>query len=668
MRFSTSFHGSGKQRRSLFLSLTKKYGSGYAIINWVNYNQKLIKKNGFAVAQNKLDKRYYLDEFEINIEVSEKNNDWFDIEARVEFAGFRIPFASFHKNILSGNRDYQLPDGKIVILPEEWFESYRDLLNFAKVEKDHITLGKQHFSLLNKNVRGLSGGFKKGLLDLITADVEPEPIPDGITATLRKYQLEGYSWLYRLSLNHFGACLADDMGLGKTLQTLTLLKRVINETPEQDNVPAKLADNNPSQQLSLFDHPAIVKKTKASIVIVPTSLVHNWLNEINRFTPELRVSAYVGSGRKNLRELFDHNDIILTSYGILRNEIEDFASLQFLYIILDESQMIKNPGSKTYQAVTHLQADNRIVLTGTPIENSLSDLWAQINFLNPGLLGSLHFFRSEFQLPIEKDNDEIKQDKLLKLISPFILRRTKTEVATDLPSLTEQTIYCDMDDMQEAYYEKEKSKARNLVIERTLKMGYQKSAIVILQSLTKLRQIANHPALIDEMYFAESGKYTEITRNLQSLVTEGNKALIFSSFVKHLGLVRKYLNKQKINYAWLTGETKDREKEIKRFQEDGKCPFFLVSLKAGGVGLNLTAAEYVFLLDPWWNPAAEIQAISRAHRIGQDKHVFVYRFISRNTLEEKILKLQEHKSNLADAFVNNSLKGITQEQVMELFD
>ncbi len=643
-------------------------GSGYSIINWINYNHKLIQTRGFSVAQNKLNKSYYLDDFEINMEVSDKSNDWFDIEARVEFAGFKIPFASFHSNILNGEREYLLPDGRIMILPEEWFESYRDMLSFARIEKDQIKLDKQHFPLLNKNIRGISGGFKKGLLDLVTSDIEPEPIPDGVTATLRNYQAEGYSWLYRLSQNQFGACLADDMGLGKTLQTLTLLKRVIGEAKAENKGPEKSIEKKSIHQLSLFDAPASNSINKTSLVVVPTSLVHNWINEINRFTSDIRLSAYIGSGRKNLSELYKKCDIILTSYGILRNEIKQFSSFQFLYIILDESQMIKNPGSKTYQAVIQLQADNRIVLTGTPIENSLSDLWAQINFLNPGLLGNLHFFRSEFQLPIEKYKDENKQEKLLKLISPFVLRRTKSEVAPELPSLTEQTIYCDMDEVQEAYYEKEKSKARNLIIERTAKMGYNKSAIEILQSLTKLRQIANHPALIDDQYFADSGKYNEITRSLQSLLNEGNKALIFSSFVKHLNLVKDYLEKHEINYAWLTGETKDREKEIKKFQEDGDCPFFLVSLKAGGVGLNLTAAEYVFLLDPWWNPAAEMQAISRAHRIGQDKQVFVYRFISRNTLEEKILKLQLQKSRLADAFVQNSLKGITEEEVMELFD
>lgn len=637
-------------------------------INWINVNHEMLKKAGFSVAQDKLDKVFYLDDIELKIEVSEKSNDWFDIEAHVELAGFKIPFASFNKNILDGDREYMLPDGRVIILPWEWFANYRDILSFSKVSDNTITLDKKYFSLLNRDIRVTPGQFKQNLLSLIDNKSKPEEIPENIKADLRKYQAEGYSWLYRLYQNGFGGCLADDMGLGKTLQTLTLLKRIIGESdfveiPEQ-KIPSY------GQQLSLFDTPTAKKKTvtKTSLIIVPTSLVHNWMNEAIRFVPDLKMREYIGSQRKELKDLYSNCDIILTSYGIVRNDLQKFLSFEFLYLVLDESQLIKNPGSKTYQAVMELKADNRVVLTGTPIENSLTDLWAQINFLNPGLLGSLSFFHSEFKFPIEKMADQNRQDKLHKLIAPFILRRTKSQVEPELPAVSEQLIFCDLDEQQETIYEREKSMARNLVIEKLTQTGFGKSAVIILQSLTKLRQIANHPALVDENYFSGSGKYDEITRTIQSLLDEGHKALIFSSFVKHLELVAAHLDKHQINYAWLTGETRDREKEIKKFQGDKDCPFFLISLKAGGVGLNLTAADYVLILDPWWNPAAEMQAISRAHRIGQDKHVFVYRFISRNTLEEKILKLQQRKSELADAFVNNSLKGITQEEVMELFE
>jgi superfamily II DNA or RNA helicase len=642
--------------------------SGINVINWVNFNSNFIRSRGFLLAQDKLDKNYYLDDFSLKIEASEKNNDWFDIDARVEFAGFKIPFASLAVNILNGEREFILPDGRIMILPEEWFESYRDLLKFSKIEKGTITLDKLHFALLNKNIHGVSEKFKANLLSLIEGNQEPEEVPGTINATLRPYQVDGYSWLYRLYSNSFGGCLADDMGLGKTLQTLTMLNRVISEAnyngPE---VPVRFA-KKAKKPLIVPTEEKPLKTPKATLIIVPTSLVHNWINETLRFVPSLRINTYIGSQRKDLNILYQESDIILTSYGILRNDLEEFMKLEFLYLVLDESQMIKNPGSKTYQSVLQLKSDYRLVLTGTPIENSLTDLWAQINFLNPGLLGSLHFFKAEFQLPVEKFKDENKQNKLRQLIAPFVLRRSKGEVAKDLPPINEQVIYCNLDEQQEAYYEREKSKARNLVIEKTSQLGYGKSGVVILQSLTLLRQIANHPVMVDENYFYGSGKFDEITRNLESLSTEGHKVLVFSSFVKHLDLIGEYLDRVNLPYALLTGETKNREKEIKKFQETGSCQFFLISLKAGGVGLNLTAADYVFILDPWWNPAAEIQAISRAHRIGQEKHVFVYRFIARNTLEEKILKLQERKSILADIFLNNSIEGITEEQIMELFN
>ena len=647
---------------------TEERNTRYETINWINCNHGLLQKAGFSIVQNKLEKEYFLDDVEMKIEVSEMKNDWFDIHASVTFGEYKIPFASISANILKGEREFMLPDGKVVILPAEWFENYRDVLSFSKIEKDSIRLEKQHFPILNKNLKGLSDTVKNKLLNLIDTKAQVEEVPENITAELRNYQVEGYSWLYRLYKNGFGGCLADDMGLGKTLQTLTVLQRIHQENvKEPETAPVQPVS---SGQLSLFDN--LTNHTEAShstsLIIVPTSLVHNWLNESKRFVPDLKVITYVGPGRKKINELYGQFDIILTSYGILRNDLEQFLPLSFQYIVLDESQVIKNPGSKTYQSVIQLKAENRIVLTGTPIENSLTDMWSQMNFLNPGLLGNLTFFQSEFQGPIEKKADENKQDKLLKLISPFVLRRSKMQVEPELPPVSEQIIYCDMNDSQEAYYEKEKSKARNFVIEKLSKEGFHKSAIAILQSLTKLRQIANHPALVDEEYFSGSGKYEEIMRNLHNLQMEGHKALIFSSFVKHLNLVASHFDKVGVPYAWLTGETHNREKEIDKFQNSTEYSFFLISLKAGGVGLNLTAAEYVFILDPWWNPAAELQAISRAHRIGQDKHVFVYRFISRNTLEEKILHLQERKNRLADAFVNNSMSGITQEEVMGLFD
>jgi SNF2 family DNA or RNA helicase len=293
-----------------------------------------------------------------------------------------------------------------------------------------------------------------------------------------------------------------------------------------------------------------------------------------------------------------------------------------------------------------------------------------MNFLNPGLLGSYEFFKNEFLSPIEKHQNEEQAAKLKKLVNPFILRRNKSEVAGDLPELSEQLIFCDMSEVQSSFYEKEKSKARNIVLQNIGNQGIERSSIIILKSLTRLRQIANHPVLVNPEYIYHSGKFDEITRNLESIVAEGHKALVFSSFVKHLDLFADYFNENRLSYSYLTGDTTNRGETIRQFQDKEDIRIFLISLRAGGFGLNLTAADYVFLLDPWWNPAVEQQALSRAHRIGQKKNVFVYRFIAKDSIEEKILRLQEKKSKLADIFINsnNPFSGFTQQEIMLLFE
>jgi SNF2 family DNA or RNA helicase len=364
-----------------------------------------------------------------------------------------------------------------------------------------------------------------------------------------------------------------------------------------------------------------------------------------------------------------HYDLILTTYGTIRNDYEMLRDYEFNYLILDESQNIKNSASKTYKSVIEIRTKHRLVITGTPIENSLSDLWSQFNFLNQGLLGSLPYFKREFITPIERNNDQEQQKKLQKLIRPFVLRRTKEEVAKDLPSLTEQIRYCEMTDEQREIYESEKSAIRNTILKNIESNGLKKSALVVLQGLTKLRQLSNHPSLVTKENQSESGKFNEIFLCLENLVAEKHKVLIFSSFVKHLQLLQSKIEAEKWNYSVLTGKTTDRQEVIRQFQEDPDNHIFLISLKAGGVGLNLTSADYVFIIDPWWNPAAENQAINRAHRIGQDKKVFVYRFITEDSIEEKIQILKSKKSALAEKFIssNNPLAAVTQEEIMSLF-
>ncbi len=656
---------SSKDKITFIIKKQEQEISIYDYINWININEKKIRENGFEIIQKYNPNDYYLSSYNLKLDVND-TEDWFDIRAYVFLEGHRIPFLSFKKNISKGIREYILPDGKIFILPEEWFSRYKDLFSFTEGESDEIKLKKQHFTVLQEVLKGVDKEKYKKLANIEIKQTE-EKIPEGVNAQLRPYQTEGFSWMLNLQRNNFGICLADDMGLGKTLQTLTLLKASIDAKRIEGNNNQEPIIN---EQLSLFDTPKKTKSTKAkpSLIITPTSLVHNWYNEIKKFIPDTSVSSYVGSNRMPFKMLYNKFEVIITSYGILRNDIEEITNTDFFFCILDESQAIKNHESKTYQAVLQVEAEHRIVLTGTPIENSLSDLWSQMNFLNRGLLGNFNFFKNEFLTPIESNNDEVQREKLKQLIQPFILRRTKSQVAQDLPELDEHMVFCDMSESQEKYYETEKSKIRNNILDNINKNGVEKSSFIILQALTKLRQIANHPVLIDENFDKNSGKFDDVIRKLENVKNENHKVLIFSSFVKHLDLLANFFEENNFKYSSLTGSTTNREKVVEEFQNNDDIHFFLISLKAGGVGLNLTAADYVFILDPWWNPAAELQAIARAHRMGQKNNVFVYRFISNGTIEEKIVSLQKKKSNLADTFVNdnNPFKGLDKNAVMDL--
>jgi SNF2 family DNA or RNA helicase len=354
----------------------------------------------------------------------------------------------------------------------------------------------------------------------------------------------------------------------------------------------------------------------------------------------------------------------------VRNDVELFAGYQFHYVILDESQMIKNPSAQVSRAVCQLKAVHRLVLTGTPIENSLTDLWSQMEFLNPGMLGSLAAFQKRYKPEIsdqEKKTSD-KSDRLRPIIAPFILRRTKREVEPELPPLTIEEVFCEMSDDQRVHYEREKSAVRNEVLQRLETEGAPDSSLMLLKALIRLRQAASHPVLVDSGYTGDSGKFEEIIRTAVTLHEEGHKTLIFSSFVRHLQLIAARLQEEEIGYTMLTGSTIHREEVVNKFRGNN-VSFFLISLKAGGTGLNLTEAGYVMILDPWWNPAAELQAINRAHRIGQDKKVIAYKFISSGTIEEKILQLQQRKQQLSDDFVpsGNPLKDMSREEIKGLF-
>ncbi|MGQ8336654.1 DEAD/DEAH box helicase [Sunxiuqinia sp. A32] len=637
----------------------------YEIIRWLNSHKKELLEAGFVIQQNRYEKKYSTASQDLDIEIK-SNDDWFDIYAKVRFGDYEIPFIKLKRHILNGIREFELPNGEIAILPIEWFTAYEDIFPFTKTDGNLLKLKKHHYQLLKKRLKGIDKSFYQRLSKIGENAEVKITLPSNVQAHLRSYQEEGFSWMYHLYEHQFGGCLADDMGLGKTLQTLTLLLK-LKRLKSVINIPQISKEN----QLPLFSEEDNQKGQAASLIVMPTSLIHNWENEIKKFTPSLKVYKHVGIQRKkslNLKGIIQYYDVILTTYGTVRNDFELLKEHEFFYLILDESQNIKNPTSKTYKTITQLRAQFRLVLTGTPIENSLSDLWSQINFLNKGLLGNLAYFKREFITPIEKKSDAEKQEKLQTLIRPFVLRRTKEQVAKDLPPLTEQIRYCDMGKSQQQLYEREKSIIRNSILENIEKEGVEKSAFIVLQGLTKLRQLANHPSMLNKDDDSESGKFDEIFRSLRSLMAEKHKVLIFSSFVKHLELLKQKIEDENWKYSILTGQTTNRAQVIKNFQEDEENRIFLISLKAGGVGLNLTSADYVFIIDPWWNPAAENQAINRAHRIGQDKKVFVYRFITEGSIEEKIQQLQSRKSSLAEKFINsnNPFKAISQEEIIGL--
>jgi len=640
-------------------------------IEWLNNNSAKIDALNIELKQLLGAKIYFTEKISIKVHVS-GDKDWFDIRGMVKFGDFKIPFIKLRKNLIEGNKEFLLPDGTYAIIPDEWFSKYSQLMVFGKENNEILELGKSHFTLLDDNsIEGINTKKYDGLVNINSNVSSQIEVPADIRAELRPYQKEGLNWLYELQKNDFGACLADDMGLGKTLQTISLIQKTIDERKKESSLNNLDNENNTEYvQQSLFsNNDKKLYKKKPSLVIMPVSLIHNWENEIMKFSPFLKVLKYRGNKRDEKFKKFDNYDVILTGYGVARNDIELLSEYEFLYVILDESQFIKNPDSKIYKAILKLNSLHKLVLTGTPIENSLRDLWSQMNFINTGMLGNYNFFKENFRTPIEKNNDIDTIDKLKKLISPFILRRTKDQVAKDLPALTEQIIYADMCKQQKDVYETEKSKIRNLILENITSDDKKNTSFFIIQALTKLRQIANHPLMFNPDYDGSSGKFEDIIRNVENIIAENHKVLIFSSFVKHLNIFENHFNENDIEYSILTGQTVNREEVISEFQNNKKNKIFLISIKAGGTGLNLTQADYVFILDPWWNPAVEKQAISRAHRIGQDKKVMVYKYISRDTIEEKIRILQHKKNKLSDSFIdtNNPFSNFSPENILELF-
>ena len=644
-------------------------GAMYRALSWIAEQAAALADAGFIVSQSSLSIPYFLGNCDLQIAVENKI-DWFDLEITVQIGEWNFPFTKFKRLLLNGIREFKLPNGEIFILPEVWFSQFREILLLGKSEAQKIVLKPFHFMLLSEQLFAGNADLQERIRNLSSQTIQVQEIPANIQARLRNYQHEGFNWLMHLWKNGMNGCLADDMGLGKTLQTLVLLMKLKRSVDLNYFFPV---DATGEQTLFHGREKLSESHQSSSLIVLPVSLLHNWENEIKKFAPGLKVYTYSGVKRRektDLAQLIHYYDIILTTYGTVRNDSEVLSKHTFFYLILDESQNIKNAESKSFKAVASIPSRYRLSLTGTPIENSLSDLWSQMNFLNPGHLGSFKFFRESYLLPIEKDHHPETTARLSRLIEPFILRRTKEQVAADLPPVMEELLTIEMTPGQLELYETEKSSVRNYLLKNIDDLEPRNTTFVVLQALTRLRQIAIHPRLIDPASELESGKFNEILSMVEVLVAENHKILIFSSFVKHLNLLDESCRQRGWGFCRLTGQTTDRKSVIQEFQSGNDKNIFLISLKAGGVGLNLTAADYIFIIDPWWNPAAEMQAISRAHRIGQDKKVFVYRFISEKSIEEKIQLLQEKKAALANEFINHNdpFSIIGKEELIQLFE
>jgi len=586
----------------------------------------------------------------IQIEVS-SGIDWFELHGNVDFDGQTARLPELLAALRRGDNSVRLDDGTFGILPEQWLKKYGLLSGLGTADGDHLRFKRSQVGLLDALLAAqpearVDTVFEQARQELRRFEgIAPTDAPMGFQGELRAYQRDGLGWLHFLQTFGFGGCLADDMGLGKTVQVLALLETRRALRAEASRPPAQ--------------------RPGSSLVVVPKSLVFNWKAEATRFAPQLRILDHTGLTRGKTGEHFDDYDVVLTTYGTLRRDALLFKDVEFDYCILDEAQSIKNAASESAKAARLLNGRHRLALSGTPIENHLGELWSLFEFLNPGMLGSA----SVFQLTSTggRNPSEETRTLLARALRPFLLRRTKQQVARDLPEKLEQTLYCELEPAQRRLYNELREHYRQSLLARIERDGINRAKIQILEALLRLRQAACHPGLIDKEKCSESSaKLDALLPQLAEVTEEGHKALVFSQFTSFLAILRERLDRDGIPYEYLDGRTRNRQEKVEHFQNDPSCKLFLVSLKAGGLGLNLTAAEYVFLLDPWWNPAVESQAIDRAHRIGQTRQVFAYRLIARDTVEEKVLELQKTKRDLADAIIsadNSLIRGLGREEL-----
>jgi SNF2 family DNA or RNA helicase len=605
----------------------------------------------------------------MQIEV-ESGIDWFDVHGQANFDDQLAELPELLQAIARGEKTVRLDDGTYGMLPEQWLKRYAPLAQFSQEQDGQVRFGRNQVGLLDAMLAELpeadvDAQFQKARHRLNQfSGIKPKDPPASFQGELRDYQCEGLGWLHFLRRFGFGGCLADDMGLGKTIQVLAMLESRRKQRRKRDE------NGRPGPP---------------SLVVAPRSLMDNWQREAATFTPHMRVLKHLGpdrwrdetGGKITSPGFFRDYDLVLTTYATMRLDIDTLKDLTFDYAILDEAQAIKNPTTAAAKAARLLQANHRLALSGTPVENNLNELYSLFEFLNPGMLGrQTKTVRSVTRSGKTNGEDETNGDHknedptpriLATAVRPFLLRRTKRQVAKELPERSEQTLYCELEGKQHKQYEQIRQHYRQSLLRRVEQKGLNQSKMHVLEALLRLRQAACHPGLIDQAKQNQSSaKIDTLWPQLQEIIAEGDKALVFSQFTSLLKIVRDKLDATGIGYAYLDGSTSKRSEQVQRFQNNAECQVFLISLKAGGLGLNLTAAGYVFLLDPWWNPAVEAQAIDRTHRIGQQRQVFAYRLIARNTVEEKILELQQQKRDLAEAIISedqNLIRDLTAEDL-----
>jgi SNF2 family DNA or RNA helicase len=585
------------------------------------------------------------------VNIVKQHEDSVILQMTVSFGDEQVPLTELQKMLQSGQKAVVLKDGSLGLITEEWLQQYSHLIKHGKPGKKEVSVPRwlAFTEEQNDGQSVLRSSIQKTWwqkwMDWQHKDELLYPVPAMVHATLRPYQQKGFEWMAILAEAGAGACLADDMGLGKTLQTICFLSHRISQFPG-------------------IKH----------LIVCPSSLIYNWLQEFARFTPAIKCIVHHGASRNTNWKESKETDVVITSYGTLRTDIELLSELSFGITVLDESHHIKNPAAQITKAVNMLKTDLRIALSGTPVMNNTFDLYAQLNFLLPGLLGSREFFKREYADAIDRNHDQEKIRMLQKITAPFILRRTKEQVARDLPEKNEMIMWCAMSSQQKLLYDSIREEITSSLFLNIKKEGIGKSKLAVLQGILKLRQVCNSPLLLpaQEQTCTDSIK-TDLLMDELSNNLNGHKALVFSQFTGMLDLLGEACKKRNIAYYHFDGQTAPakRAELVNAFQEEGNdVNVFLISLKAGNAGLNLTAADYVFLFDPWWNTAVQQQAIDRTHRIGQTKKVFAYKMVCKDTIEEKIIQLQQRKKQLAEDLISEEegfVKSLSEEDISYLF-